>query len=240
MGDWKVLGNIVRGIVVARHGRRRGPSEVVVKCLPEGPVLGQSDVDQGLVEAGNRAEVHLLVWSVAAVHPHDRGFVAQGVGVGGGPAESLGPVGGESLAVLWVETMAERVANDLVGHDPVVPRAGQANETLLAPCRLVDRLHGSTVAYPRRQRPGSPSRTRIASLGARIGTAVVVVGAGGPVPQGCDLRVGLLDTLRLSCFCFVPARGRRWNGRRRTGRQARRCCARRPRRGWPGGPLGGG
>jgi hypothetical protein len=45
------------------------------------------------------------VLAIAAVHPHDRGLVAEGGGVCGRPAECLGPIGGQSLAVLGVKTV---------------------------------------------------------------------------------------------------------------------------------------
>jgi len=99
---------------------------VVVENLSQGQVLDQSNVRQGLVEAGDCAAVHFLVLSIAAVHPDDRGLVAIGVGVGAGPAECFGPIRRESLAVLWVDTVAERVADHLVGHNPAMPRNREA------------------------------------------------------------------------------------------------------------------
>ena len=72
-------------------------AKLVVKHLSELPVLDQSDVRQVPVEAGDCAAVHLIVLPTAAVHPHDRGLVAKGVGVRGRPAECLGPIRGQSL-----------------------------------------------------------------------------------------------------------------------------------------------
>jgi len=126
VGDAKALGNIVSGMVVTSHGRCRGPSEVVVKHPPKRHVFDESDVSHGLIEAGNRSAVHLLVPSVAAVHAHDRRLVAKGGGVGGRAAECLGLICSKSLAVSGVETMAERVADYRVIHNPAMPRIGQA------------------------------------------------------------------------------------------------------------------
>src|ERR1039458_1866543 len=61
------LGNLVSRLVVARHGRRGGPGEVVVQHLPERGGLFQADVLHRLVETGDRPAVHLLVRAVAAV-----------------------------------------------------------------------------------------------------------------------------------------------------------------------------
>ena len=87
--------------------------------------LGEAHVFQRLVETGDRALIHLLVRAVAAVDPHDRCFVAVAFGVDGRSAERFGPIGSEPLAVLGVKAVAEGVADDLVGHDPGMPRLGQ-------------------------------------------------------------------------------------------------------------------
>ena len=79
----KVGGNVRSGIVVAGHGRCRGPSEVVVQHLPDLWVLVESNSCQGLIETGDGTAIHLVVLPVAAVHPHDRAFIAKGVGVRG-------------------------------------------------------------------------------------------------------------------------------------------------------------
>jgi hypothetical protein len=42
-------------------------------------VAGDADVDQRLIEAGDRSTVHLLVRTVAAMHPHHRGLIAVAV-----------------------------------------------------------------------------------------------------------------------------------------------------------------
>ncbi len=86
--------------------------------------------------------------SVAAVHSYDRGLVAADLGVSGRSTERLGPIRSQPLRVLRVETMAESVADDLVGQDMGMPRRGQAQETLVAANGLVHGLHRVTLAYP--------------------------------------------------------------------------------------------
>jgi len=105
------LGNLVSGLVVAGHFRGGGPGEVVVQDLPERSGLFQADVLHRLVETLDRPAVHLLMRAVAAVDPHDRGLVPVGAGIGGRTAEGLSPVCGEPLAVLRMESMAERMAD---------------------------------------------------------------------------------------------------------------------------------
>ncbi len=58
------------------HGR---PGEVVVQHLSEPVVDGKADVDQRSIEAGDTSTVHLLVRTVAARHPHNRGLIAVAV-----------------------------------------------------------------------------------------------------------------------------------------------------------------
>ena len=87
------------------------------------------------------ALVELAVRPVAGMHPQHVGLVVHRVGEGARPAERLGPVGGEALAVLGVETVAEGVADHVVCHHPGVPRPGKSQQALLAPGGLVHALH---------------------------------------------------------------------------------------------------
>ena len=135
---------IVGGVVVGGHGCGGGPGEVVVQHLPQ-RLVGEADVFQRLVEAGDRALIHLLVRAVAAVDAHDRCLVAVALGVGGRSAERLGPVGGEPLAVLGVEAVAEGVADHLVGHHPGMPRLGQQEQALVTAGGVVHALHGRII-----------------------------------------------------------------------------------------------
>ena len=114
---------------------------------------GEPGVFQSLVETGDRTPVHLLVRAVSAVYPDYCSFVAVTLGVGVRSAQGFGPVGRESLAVLGMEAVAERVADDLVGHHPGVPCLGQANQPVVTAGSLVNALHGpwSTARCERRR-----------------------------------------------------------------------------------------
>ena len=67
----QAFGYVVGGAVIPGHRRCGGPREVVMQHLSEPIVPVESDVDQGLVEARDRATVHLLVRPVATVEAHD-------------------------------------------------------------------------------------------------------------------------------------------------------------------------
>jgi len=62
-----------------------------------------------------------------------------------GAAESLGPVRGKPLGVLRMESMAERVADHLIGHHPAVPGLGQAEQARTAARGLIHALHASRM-----------------------------------------------------------------------------------------------
>jgi iron complex transport system substrate-binding protein len=84
-GDTQALRDHLVASVVPRHVRRGGPGEIVVQHLPE-RFGGEAGVGEGEIEAGDRPFVHLLVRTVAAVHPHHRRPVPAVAGVGGGSA----------------------------------------------------------------------------------------------------------------------------------------------------------
>jgi hypothetical protein len=86
----------------------------------------QPNVLQSLIETSDSPAIHILVCTVATVDPHHRRFISVGLGVGGWPAEGLSPVRGESLRVLGMESVAERVTDYFVGHHAGVPRPGDA------------------------------------------------------------------------------------------------------------------
>src|SRR5262249_53564041 len=48
--------------------------------------------------------------------------------------------------VLRMESVAESVADNLVGHYPGVPRLGQAKQTGASASRLIHRLHGQRIS----------------------------------------------------------------------------------------------
>src|SRR5689334_12850999 len=108
---------------------------------PDRVVCAQPHIVEGLVEAGGRPAVHRLVPAVAAMDADYRRLVPVDTGVAGRPAERLGPIRGEPLAVLRMEPMAERVADHLIGHPPAVPRLSQAEQALAATGRLIHTSH---------------------------------------------------------------------------------------------------
>ena len=88
-------------------------------------VFGRLNIGQCQVETGDRAAVHLLVFAIATVDPHDVALVAVRVGLGRRTTQRLCPIRGEPLGVVRTKAVAERVADLLVGHHPGVPRTGQ-------------------------------------------------------------------------------------------------------------------
>src|SRR4249920_3996293 len=82
---------------------------------------------------------------VAAVHAHDGALVPELRRVTGRSAQRLDPVGGQALRVLGVEAVAERLADDLVGHHPLVPGPGQAEQPLVAARGDVHAVHPITL-----------------------------------------------------------------------------------------------
>jgi hypothetical protein len=83
--------------------------------------------------------------SVPAVHLDDGGFVTIGIGICGRAAECLSPVSGESLDMLGVEAVAERMGDHVVGHHPTVPGVGKTAQAVDATRRLEDSLHASMM-----------------------------------------------------------------------------------------------
>ena len=116
-------------------------SEVVVQHLSQRRVVGQSDFSHSLVEASDSAAIHLVVHSVTAVDPDDGGLVAIGLGIHAGSTECLGPIRGETLDMLGMETVAERMADYFVGHHPTMPGSGQAAQAVDAARCLEDGAH---------------------------------------------------------------------------------------------------
>src|ERR1700674_4639190 len=98
-----------------------------------------------MVEASNRTAIHFVVLPVAAVHLDDGGLVTIGVGIRSGTTECLGPVSGESLDMLGVEAVAERMADHIVGHHPTMPGAGKTAQAVVATRRLENSLNASMM-----------------------------------------------------------------------------------------------
>lgn len=85
----------------------------------------QSGIVQRLIEASNRATVHVLVFPVPAMCSDNAALIAIAVGVGAGSAQGFTPVGGKSLDMLRVKAVAEGMGDDIVGHHPPVPGLGK-------------------------------------------------------------------------------------------------------------------
>jgi hypothetical protein len=104
------------------------------------------------------------------------------IGVGRGAAERLGPVRGESLAVLRMESVAERVADNLVGHHPVMPCLSQAEQTLAAARHLIDASHlqmMSAGSPPGRPRPAPSTVTGLRRTHSPAASRLGRAGRGG-------------------------------------------------------------
>jgi hypothetical protein len=82
---------------------------------------------------------------LAAVHLDDGGLVTIGIGIRGRTSECLGPVSSESLDVLGVETVAERMADHVVGYHPTMPGVGTTSQAVVATRCLEDSLHSSIM-----------------------------------------------------------------------------------------------
>jgi len=137
--------------VVAGHGCPSRPSEVVVQHLSQRGVVGQFDVSQSLVEASDGAAIHLVVHPLAAVDPDDRGLVAIGLGIHAGSTECLGPIRGETVDMLRMETVAECMADYFVGYHPTMPGSGKTAHSVDAARCLEDSTHASmmtSVSHP--------------------------------------------------------------------------------------------
>src|SRR5215471_7773435 len=83
--------------------------------------------------------------SLPAVHPDDGGLVTIGIGIRGRATERLRPVSGESLDMLGVEAVAERMGDHVVGHHPTMPGVGKTAQAVVATRRLEDSLHASMM-----------------------------------------------------------------------------------------------
>ena len=125
MRDAEAHGHVIGGPMIAGHGCRSCPGEVVVKYLSQRSVVGESDVCKSLVKASNCPAIHFVVRAVAAMHPDDSRLIAIRLGIRAGTAERLSPVSSKPLHMLRMEAVAESMAHHLVGHDAAVPGPGK-------------------------------------------------------------------------------------------------------------------
>ncbi len=130
---------------MAGHSCRGRPSEVVVQHLSQHRVVGESDVSQSLVEANDGPAIHFMMHAAAAMDPHDGGLIAVGLRIHAGSTQCLGPIRGETLDMVGLETVAERVANYFVGHHPAMPGCGKATQSIATSRGLEDGTHASMM-----------------------------------------------------------------------------------------------
>src|SRR5262249_29830092 len=93
------------------------------------------------VEADNCTVIHFIVLSVSAVHLDYGGFVTIGIGIRCRATECLSPISGESLDMLRVEAMAERMGHNVVGHHPLMPGVSKTAQAVVATRCLEDSSH---------------------------------------------------------------------------------------------------
>ena len=65
--------------------------------------------------------IHFIVFPIPTVHLDDTGFVTIAIGIRSRSAKCFSPISGESLDMLWVKAMTERMGHDLVSHHPLMP-----------------------------------------------------------------------------------------------------------------------
>ncbi len=125
---------------------------------PQRGVVGQSYVGESLIEARNRAAIHLIVLPVAAVHSDHGRFVTIGFGIRGRSTEGFSPIGGEAVDVLRMKTVAECMADYFVGHHPPVPGSGKPLQSVGAAHGLEDSTHASMLAIGPHARKGAAAQ----------------------------------------------------------------------------------
>jgi len=136
-GQRKVVRNVFGcGPAVVEHRCR--PGEPRDELEPKRRVGWDTDVVECEREGRDGSTVHLFVRSITAVHPGHSGVVADRLGVGRRAAELLGPVRGQPLRVLRMNTALERMRQDRVGEAASVPRLGERHDSLGSAHRFVD------------------------------------------------------------------------------------------------------
>jgi hypothetical protein len=79
------------------------------------------------------------------VDPDDGGLVAIGLGIHAGSTECLGPIRGKTLDMLGMETVAEGMADYIVGHYPTMPGGGKTVQAVVSARCLEDSTHASIM-----------------------------------------------------------------------------------------------
>src|SRR6185369_3198994 len=143
--DVQAARHIIGRVMVTSHRGRGCPREVIVQRASEPFVAVESHILQGLVETGNCSLVHLFMQPVAAVDPHDGRLVTVLVRIHCWPTECLRPVRGQTLGMLRMESVAERMANYFVLQHTRVPGVSQLQYSVMTAYGFVNRLHNFSV-----------------------------------------------------------------------------------------------
>jgi hypothetical protein len=163
--DPQAVRDVIRRPVIPRHRGPGRPGEIVVQQLPQPIIAGQADVDECLIKTRDCAAVHFLVWTVAAVYPHDCRLVTKGGRVARRTAQRLAPIRRQPLGVVGTKPVTERVADHLVVHDPRMPGARQAKQARGTAGRLEYRLHAQrSHGIPSRPKRIGLARPRVSVL----------------------------------------------------------------------------
>jgi hypothetical protein len=153
-------------------------------------LLSETDIAHGLVEAGDRPSIHLVVRPIAAVLSHNERFIAISRRVLSRSPKCFLPVCGEPLGVVRTKPAAERVTDDLVGHYALVPSARQCEQRFAAASCVVDRCHSAKITRSRPQRNVAGGRF----FGGVRTRGPINRCSHDPSPAGAQTRTGKLDS----------------------------------------------
>ena len=165
---------------------------------PQITVLRESNIPKRLIEADNRAAIHFAVLPVAAMHLDDAGLVTIRLGIRVRPTQRLTPIRSESLGMLRMEAVAERMPDHLVGHYPAMPCARKTAQPVASADCLEDSLHllrpAPLLRRTLRRNPHLVSHIRLLSLELAQGTIDLFNVRPSP------LRIGVPGLQRLTLF----------------------------------------
>src|SRR5262249_27824280 len=120
------------------------------------------------------------------------------------------PIRGKPFGVLRMESVAERVADYLVGHHPGMPGLGQAVQASTGARRFVHGLHAFTMPGPRRAWSRSCARPEVhgaASVRMLVGCVRPAPAQAGWAAWSADRRAGLTRTSTLVAHCSTDPTG---------------------------------
>lgn len=125
-----------------------GPLHVRVQGGAESGVVWQARIIGGLHEAADKALSKLFFCALAGVDAEHRRMTAARLRVAGRATEHFGPVARQSLHVIGMSGVRERVVQNRVLQAPLVVRSCECQERRLAARELEDRWsrHGTYSA----------------------------------------------------------------------------------------------